>query len=97
MERVVSSKRWMELASGRGTFRSSRYGFTPRAETTVWGWRNLQEHLFYFCLHGGFKVVFPEHTVELSKGSFVWIMANVRNETRLIAPRKSFRTYFVRF
>ena len=85
------------MAAHRAAFIPSVFGFTPRAETRVWEEREMAEHMIYFCMHNGFCVVFRDQTVRLNRGDFIWIMPHVANETRLIAPHRPFRTYYLRF
>jgi AraC-like DNA-binding protein len=87
----------MALAASTGAFTSVRYGFTHRPETHVWTWRSLPEHALYFCMNGGWKVKLSHETVRMQKGSFLWIMPGTWHETQLLAAKKTFRTYYLRF
>src|SRR5687767_13438983 len=97
MDRTVSPERWLHLTARGGVLTAEQYGFTHRPETRVFGWRTVPCHIFYLCLDGGFKVSFEAQTVELRKGSFLWMMPHIQNQTQLLAQRKSFRTYYFRF
>ena len=94
---VVSADRWLELASQSGVLIPSRYGFTPQDETRVWEERTISEHMIYFCMKNAFNVVLQDQTITVDRGTFLWIMPGVANETRLVSPRRPFRTYYLRF
>jgi AraC-like DNA-binding protein len=97
MARIVTTEQWLALASRDGAFSAWRFGFTPVPETRVWPRRVLNDHLIYFCTHNGFKVALPDEVVRVQRGAFFWLMPGVAHETKLLAPRRTFRSYFMRF
>ena len=97
MVKTVTTEEWLALVALTGSLAFERFGLTPQPEARVWGWRKLETHLLYFCTHNGFLVTFENETVRVERGTFLWIMPGVRHETSLLAPRRRFRNYYIKF
>src|SRR5688500_3057225 len=78
----VPAEQWFKLLGSDMQVLPWTFGYTHDFVNNVMERRQIAEHVLYFVTDGAFEVVFPDHSLRVTRGSFIWLMAGVTNETR---------------
>src|SRR5688500_12543551 len=91
----LTPEQWFAWLGGEAQVVPWTFGYTHDFVNNGMEQRTIAEHVLYFVTDGAFEVVFPDRSLQVTRGVFIWIMAGVTHETRALAG-VPFRDHYFR-